>query len=667
MHAIYFIKPQWKSPHRPVDTWTTPTCICIYIDFFSFVPFSACEIPFETILVNRFSGAKRQKVQSTRSFLYVPILQTLEQLLKNEEILTEVQSKQYIDDSLVDYLHHGSIFKDHPVFSTYANALQIIAYYDELEVTNPIGLYVNTHKLGCSFFTLGNIHPKYRSSFKAIFLVAVARTADIDRYGIDPFLRPFVNDLKILYLDGITLNASHSHPVVYFGALTAFLADTVAAHKLGGFKGSVSFANRICRSCMATKNSAQSFFDESHFELRTPELHEVQCQSLEGREYREISINFSINRLSVLEEVPGFSVAVGLPHDIMHDIFEGVLHYELKLFLHYCKAKGFFTFSLLNSRIRGYDFGSDDKPSLIDPTSLELLEKKFRQSASQSIAIARNLPLLIANKIPENDENWCSILVLLKICQICLSPVNTVDTAPHLRVLIEEKLHLLKKLYITATIKPKMHYMVHYPSQIERHGPLIHSWTMHHEGKLSPIKRASRRGNYKNIVQTVVKHYQKWLSYYLHCAEHLLYVEPELSRTHSQTPEFVSGHLISALRKVDPQISKDCTIYHHKWLKIQSTHYKLSSYVLLHRDDFSPLFGKIIDILCVRSKGIFFQVEEYSATTFSSHYNSFVITPSNNYKCIDAHALQHDYHSLLARRSFDSSDGNLYITMPFIF
>ena len=32
----------------------------------------------------------------------------------------------------------------------------------------------------------------------------------------------------------------------------AFLADNLAAHEIGGFKESFSFARRFCRSCMAT-------------------------------------------------------------------------------------------------------------------------------------------------------------------------------------------------------------------------------------------------------------------------------------------------------------------------------------------------------------------------------------------------------------------------------
>ena len=54
-----------------------------------------------------------------------------------------------------------------------------------------------------------------------------------NRTLIDAFLKPFVEDLKHLLVD--------SKASMYYGALIAFLADT---HKVGGFKGSVSFAHQ---------------------------------------------------------------------------------------------------------------------------------------------------------------------------------------------------------------------------------------------------------------------------------------------------------------------------------------------------------------------------------------------------------------------------------------
>ena len=45
---------------------------------------------------------------------------------------------------------------------------------------------------------------------------------------------------------------------LFCGTVIAFLADTLAAHNIGGFKIGVSFALRKCRVCMATQDSIQS-------------------------------------------------------------------------------------------------------------------------------------------------------------------------------------------------------------------------------------------------------------------------------------------------------------------------------------------------------------------------------------------------------------------------
>lgn len=39
-----------------------------------------------------------------------------------------------------------------------------------------------------------------------------------------------------------------------FGTVLFILADTLAAHQLGGIKVGIGFAIRICRECMATKD-----------------------------------------------------------------------------------------------------------------------------------------------------------------------------------------------------------------------------------------------------------------------------------------------------------------------------------------------------------------------------------------------------------------------------
>ena len=92
------------------------------------------------------------------------------------------------------------------VFLLIRRHYKVIGYYDELEVVNPTGTYISRHKLGCLFFFLANIRPQFHSTSKSINLVAVAKHGDIKTYGIDEFLSPFVEDLKVLYCDGIVID-----------------------------------------------------------------------------------------------------------------------------------------------------------------------------------------------------------------------------------------------------------------------------------------------------------------------------------------------------------------------------------------------------------------------------------------------------------------------------
>ena len=47
-----------------------------------------------------------------------------------------------------------------------------------------------------------------------------------------------------------------------------------------------------------------------------------------------------------------------------------------------------------------------------------------------------------------------------------------------MQILIAEHLHNFKILYPRASFIPKMHYMLHLPSQMREFGPLRHHWCM---------------------------------------------------------------------------------------------------------------------------------------------------------------------------------------------
>lgn len=171
--------------------------------------------------------------------------------------------------------------------------------------------------------------------------------------------------------------------------------------------------------------------------LRTAEKHDEQREHLIGPLHDHFSTNFGISRRSILEDVPGFSVATGIPHDIMHDLFEGADPPELKFVIADCIESHYFTISELNSRIERYDF-LENRPTLIDLKCIQNpIQTKLHQSASHMITLFQEFPLLIGDKVPRQDEHWQFLILLLKICNIALAPSCTPDMILYLSVLIE--------------------------------------------------------------------------------------------------------------------------------------------------------------------------------------------------------------------------------------
>ena len=127
------------------------------------------------------------------------------------------------------------------------------------------------------YYTLGNLRPELRSTQRSIQLIACITCPLLKKYGFEAVLKPFIDDVNIL------ATVSH-HSIIYSyfafcpsfflqhgieievdghvrsvkGTVLALLADTLAAHQLGGFKIGVGFSLRKCRTCMATAEDIQN-------------------------------------------------------------------------------------------------------------------------------------------------------------------------------------------------------------------------------------------------------------------------------------------------------------------------------------------------------------------------------------------------------------------------
>ena len=83
-----------------------------------------------------------------------------------------------------------------------------------------------------------------------------------------------------------------------------------------------------------------SQFTEEQFTLRNKNVHLQQCRFIERPGIREdekqhYSKVYGVNRMSILCDLPYFDVTAQLPQDVMHLLFEGLYHFQIKVFLNY--------------------------------------------------------------------------------------------------------------------------------------------------------------------------------------------------------------------------------------------------------------------------------------------------------------------------------------------
>lgn len=89
--------------------------------------------------------------------------------------------------------------------------------------------------------------------------------------------------------------------------------------------------------------------------------------------------------------------------------------------------------------------------------------------ASQAWCLARYLPMVLGNCIPEEDEKKQLYLLLLEIVEIVFSPLISPNQASYLQRIIEEHHESFKEQYPNTSIIPKMHYIIHYPRTMLRY------------------------------------------------------------------------------------------------------------------------------------------------------------------------------------------------------
>lgn len=471
--------------------------------------------------------------------------------------------------------------------------------------------------------------PDLYSKLNNIFLAQLYHADDGKIFPKERIYSYIIKELQLLETEGITLVIEGRNIQVYF-KLALIIGDNLGLHSILGFVETFS-ANMYCRFCKVSKDIARKLCYEDVTKLRN-KINYAEDVTKKNASITGIKENCAFNILHSFHAVENYSV------DIMHDLLEGVCVYEINYILyHFIVQQKFFTLDTLNWRIQFFNFDStSNRPPTI--TESHLHSKSIRMSASEMLNFILNAGLIFGDLITDTHNKYWELFILLrKIVSITLERSVTELTAELLQTLINEH-HILYIELFGETLKPKHHFMVHYPTIMKIVGPLRPLWSMRFEAKHRPFKQYARAITCKrNICRSIAVKHQLMLSSYfimLICGS-----VPYITYTKDNSLNITS------------KILNDCTnktrLRNISFGNITLTR---GSIVLFGIDDDEcPIFVQIMDIfktttnicnrVCTPSDFIV-NVKYLFTKYFDTHYQAYAIHISNKIDTVNVDCLE---------------------------
>jgi len=320
-----------------------------------------------------------------------------------------------------------------------------------------------------------------------------------------------------------------------------------------------------------------------------------------------------------------FHVIDGLPPDIMHDLLEGVVPFEMALLLKHFVSKGYFTVDELNRTLASWKYGPLDKANKPVPITSTVGET-IKQNTGRTWCLLRLFLLMVSSKVPVGDKYWQLFLELKEIVELVFAPHLAVGHVLMLQVKVHDHLQLFHELFPGKLLKPKQNFMLHYAKAMLVYGPLRNCWCMRFEAKHYYFSRLMRVvNNFKHACKTLAERHQMNLAYLL--ANNSMFAEHEMSvsATVNVNINFLSESVVEILRRSNICMSKP--LHQCRFVKVNSIVYHCNMYVVIDFVNDTPLFGQI-QVIYVQNLKPFFLVK-VCTSEYDTHLSGYVMNATD--------------------------------------
>lgn len=546
----------------------------------------------------------------------VCIRTVLKKFLELPNVLSKIDhfvQEQKEISSEISTIYQGELWKSLKPRFINIKVFPIYIFFDDFEPVNPLGSRAGIYKIGGVYLSLACMPFEFASLIENIFLVQLFYTSDRAKHGNQKIFESLIEDLIFLEQEGICVNRSDGTQEKVYFTLLLILGDNLGLNSILGFTESFN-SDYFCRVCLATKQICQVEVNQSEFILR----------NRENYDFHSSNTSHGVKELCIWNSLPNFHVTNNISCDMMHDVLEGILRYDMAFIINSLIKKKYFSLDHLNERIKCMKFSKADTGNLMPQIKSEHLKKNYLiMSASEMLSLTIYFSFLVGDLVSQDDEIWIFYVLCVQILEIMLSRAFSTDLISYLNILIQEHHTRFIELF-KQPLRPKYHILLHYPAIIKMVGPPRHFWSMRFEGFHKLLKSTANNTNCrKNLLVTLSTKQQLRLSYRFSSRKGL-----EYEKKFGPCSVLNKNHAIIVKQKFSERAVSV------PWVSINDVLYKRGFFLNIYSDDDGETdglvtFAKVEDII-IEAESIFFIVLSYVTIGFSSHFQAYEVTKPNN-------------------------------------
>lgn len=438
----------------------------------------------------RYDDVETTGVLLPISFQFRKIFEQNDALLKTLKEMDRISNNSELNSHFIQ----GSLWREKkkPFVESGKIAIPFFLYIDDAEVNNPLGSHCDPVSfIYYSFPVINNCE---------IYVAALFKGKDYKEFGNEKCLISLVSEIQKIERYGIVIATSEGDKTIHF-VLALVLGDNLVLNTVLGFVSSFS-ANFFCRFCKVIKTTTHTAHTANQNLLRDTNNYAADVSA-------DDFSSTGIKENSILNSIDSFHVTSNFAVDVMHDIFEGVCHYDMCHIIMKLIESQYFDLNKLNDRKKSFNYGEIEIGNISPAITKSNLDNfHLKMTAREMMSFVHLFPLMIGDYVPDDDEVWLFLLNLLEIIDILLFFEISRDLAERLRFLIKRH-HMDYLRLFNDTLKPKHHLMLHYYSVILNSGPPRNFWCFRYEAKHKEFKAYARAiTSRKNICVSLAKKFQ---------------------------------------------------------------------------------------------------------------------------------------------------------------